>query len=178
MPRKPRAINKSAADKKKILEMSFQGLKPSAIQSFFQGKYSYWQIYNTINQRDAKSDKLVGENGKIKEVRIKADKTVTEMPVIDYSDFVSVENFIEHEITVIVSQMNEKKITLEKRVFLLNKISDINKKMKAQQMEKHLKDANAKLIIRIMRRLNSELTDQEIITIYKEESEKLKKLSK
>jgi len=176
--RKPRAIHKSANDTKKILSLHNQGMKPMEIFRFCEGKYSYFQIYNTINPRDAKSSTTVDEKGKIKEVKINADKTVTEMPPIDYSQFPSFEKFIEHEITVIVSQINEKKITLEKRVDLLRKLSIVNKQMKAQMIEQYLKNGNAKIIIAIMRRMQPDISDEEITRIFKEESEKLKKLNK
>jgi hypothetical protein len=175
MVRKVRAINKSDNDKKKILTLNEQGLKPSDIYAAFQGKYTYWQIYNTISPRDAKSGKLVKEDGSIESKKLKAERTVTEMPDVDYSDFPSFEKFLEHEITVVISQLNEKKVTIEKRTFILNKLADINKKLKAQLVESHLKNPDARIIISLMRRMKPDISDEEIIRIYKEESERIKK---
>lgn len=167
MSRKVRAINKSDNDTKKILELHEQHFKPAQIYNHFGGKYTYWQIYNTISPRDAKAVP-----------KIKADRTITEMPDVDPSDFLSIEKFIEHQLTVVITQLNDRKITLEKRTDLIKKITEINKKLKAQQLEIHLKDANAKVIISVMRRLKPELTDEQILIIFKEESEKIKKLNK
>ena len=178
MKRKPRAINKSDNDKKKILEMHQQGFKPGQIYRQFDGKYTYWQIYNTISPRDAKSTKQIDAEGKIVNKKINADKTVTEMPDVDLSDFASIEKFIEHQLTVIISQLNDKKLTLEKRTSLIKQITEINKKLKQQQLENHLKNANARLVIRIMRRLQADITDEQIMIIFKEESEKMKKTYK
>ncbi len=176
--RKPRAIYKSSNDKIKILKKYEEGLKPAEIYNFFDGKYSYWQVYNTIKPRDAKSAKQIDAEKNIIKDKIKADKTVTEMPVVDPSDFVSIEKFIEHQLTVIITQLNDKKLTLEKRSKLIKEITETNKKLKQQLIENHLKNANARLIIRIMRRLQPEISDEEIMTIFKEESEILKKLNK
>lgn len=175
--RKVRALNLSENDKKKILDKYGEGLQPAQIEKFFEGKYTYFQIYNTINPRSASST-TVNQDGSLKEVKIKQDKTVTEMPVIDLADFTSIEKFIEHQLTVIITQLNEKKIPLEKRILLTRSITKINYELKKQLLENHLKNANAKLIIRIMRRLKPELADEEILTVFKEESEKMKKLNK
>lgn len=178
MTRKVRAISKSQNDTDKILEQHSNGLKPSQIYKHFSGKYTYWQIYNTISPRDAKSSKQIDEEENITDKKIKADKTVTEMPDVDLSDFISIEKFIEHQLTVVIAQLNDKKLTLEKRTFLIKSITEINKKLKAQLLENHLKNANARLIICIMRRLQPEISDEEIMKIFKEESEKMKKLNK
>lgn len=178
MKRKVRAINKSENDKKKILELHEQNFKPAQIYKHFEGKYSYWQIYNTISPRDAKSTKQVDEEGKLINKKIKADKTVTGMPDIDYSDFPSFERFIEHQITVVVSQLNEKNVTIEKRVRIIKELAKINKEIKMQLIEHHLKNPNARVVISLMRRLKPELTDEQILIIFKEESEKIKKLNK
>jgi len=174
--RKPRALNKSDNDKKKILELHEAGNKPGEIHRYFNGKYSYWQIYNTINPRD-KSSIIVDKEGNVKSVKVNADKTVTEMPDVDLSDFTSIDKFIEHQLTVILAQLNEKKLTLEKRTFLIKHITEINKKLKAQTLEQYLKNGNARIIINIMRRLKPDISDEEIIIIFKEETEKVKKLN-
>lgn len=176
--KKPRALNKSDNDKKKILELHELHYKPAQIYAHFNGKYTYWQIYNTISPREAKSTNQVDKDGKIIKEKLKADKTITEMPDVDLSDFTSIDKFIEHQLTVILAQLNDKKVTLEKRTFLVKHITEINKKLKAQQLDMHLKNADAKLVIAIMRRLKSDLTDDEILKVFAEESEKLKKLNK
>lgn len=178
MGRKPRAINKSENDTDKILRLHSEGLKPAQIYQHFEGKYTYWQIYNTISPRDAKSTKQIDEQGKLTDKKIKADKTVTEMPDVDLSDFTSIEKFIEHQLTVVIAQLNDKKLTLEKRTWLIKTITEVNKKLKQQLLEGHLKNPDARLIIRLMRRLKPEISDEEIMTIFKEESEKMKKLNK
>lgn len=175
--RKPRALNLSENDKKKILDKHEEGLKPAEIEKFYEGKYTYFQIYNTINPRLASSTG-VNPDGSLNKAKIKQDKTVTEMPDIDLADFTSIEKFIEHQLTVIVGQLNSKNIRLEKRITLTRWITKINYELKKQLLENHLKNANAKLIVRIMRRLKPELADEEILTVFKEESEKMKKLNK
>lgn len=176
--RKARAINKSENDKKKILELHEQHLKPAQIYLHFEGKYSYWQIYNTISPRTAKSDTVIKNDGTVKEKKLKASSLVSEMPDVDLSDFQSIEKFTEHQLTVISSQLNDKTIRLDRRIFLVDKLVKINKNLKQQLLEGHLKNATARLVIRIMRRLKPELSDDEIMNIFKEESEILKKLNK
>lgn len=176
--RKERAINKSENDKKKILELydEGEGLRPAQIQAHFNNKYSYWQIYNTINPRDTnKSKKTVNKDGELVEEFLVEDNTVTEMPDVDLSQFGGVDGFLEHQLGEILAQINEKKLALKNRVWLLKQATFINQKLKAQQIEQHLKHPNAKLIIRIMRRLKPDITNEEITKIYKEEAEILKK---
>lgn len=177
--RKARAINKSENDKKKILEMfEEKHFKPAQIYQYFEGKYSYWQIYNTISPRTAKSDTVIKKDGTVKEKKLKASSLISEMPDVDLSDFQSIEKFTEHQLTVISSQLNDKNIRLDRRIFLVDKLVKINKNLKQQLLEGHLKNATARLVIRIMRRLKPELSDDEIMNIFKEESEILKKLNK
>jgi hypothetical protein len=164
MAKKYRAINKSKNDKKRILELYDKGMKPAEIQKYFGNKYTYWQIYNTINPRELNSctDETTEDN------------TITEMPQTDLSQFPGITNFIEHQITVLLAQLNLKNIGIERRTRLLKQITDISIKLKTQQIEQYLKEAKAKLILRMMRRLKSDITDEEILKIYKEEAEKLK----
>jgi hypothetical protein len=176
MARKPRAINLSANDKKKILAKHEEGMKPSAIEKYYEGKYTYFQIYNTINP--GRGTSKVDKDGNIIKDKVKADKLVTGMPDVDVSDFVSIEKFIEHQITVIVTQLNDKNLIISRRVWLLKEITKVNIMLKKQLIENHLKNANARLVISIMRRLKPELTDEELLTIFKEESERNKKLNK
>jgi|GEM_PF-3266425 hypothetical protein len=173
--RKPRALNLRESDKERIREKFAEKLTPSEIEKFFGGKYTYWQIFNLDNRRVAKSENVVNKDGSVEKKNLKAERTVTEMPDVDYSDFASIEKFVEHMVGVIASQINEKRVTLDKRVEILRKLTFINKTNKAQLMENHLKNPNARIVISLMRRMKPDISDEEIIRIYKEESERIKK---
>jgi len=174
--RKVRALNKSKNDRDKILELHQKEMSPAEIQRHFNNKYSYWQIYNTINPRDtSKSKKSINDNGEMVDDVLREDNNVTEMPDIDLSQFENLELFLEHQLGELLAQINEKRLPLDKRAWLLRQATYINKQIKAQQIEQHLKNPDAKLIIRIMRRLKPDITNDEITIIYKEEAAKLKK---
>lgn len=168
MGRKTRSINKSKNDTKKIMECHNNGMSAMEIVRHFEGKYTYWQVYNTISPRD------VNKNSKGDIELNDVNEMNTENPPIDLSDFSSVEKYLEHQLSILIAQLNQKRMSLNNRTFLLKQLTEINKKLKAQSLENYLKSGTAKLIIRIMRRLKPDLTDEEILKIYKEESEKLK----
>ncbi|MEW6654512.1 MAG: hypothetical protein AB1394_13760 [Bacteroidota bacterium] len=175
--RKPRALHLSENDKKNILDKYEEGLKPAQIEKFFRGKYTYFQVYNTINPRPG-SDKIVNEKSKLVEQKIKADKIVTEMPDVELGDFSSFEKAIEHQLAVIYGQLNSKNIRLNDRAKLIKQLSDINFKNKKLLMESYLKSGNANITIAIMQELKPDITDEEIILTFKRASEKVKQLNK
>ena len=175
--RKPRALNKSDRYTKEILELFDKGMKPMDIYRHYQGKFSYWQIYNTVNPRLPNDESLRDAEAQGIEFEDEADSLLTNLPDEDLASFASVEKFIEHQITVIIAQLNSKRISLKERTLLIDKLVKINQRNKAQQLEHYLKNASAKLIIRLMRRMNTEITDEEILKAYKEEAENLKKES-
>jgi len=173
---KPRAINKSKNDAEKILEQREKGLKPNEIVKFFEGKYSYWQVYNTCNpDRNSKNpNKVVGDDGKLQDEVISEDNNILVMPDIDLGQFGSIEKFFEHQITELALQISGKNLPAQKSIKLFKELVAIHGKVKIQQIEHHLKNPNAKLIVRIMRRLKKDISDDEIMLIYKEEKEKIK----
>ncbi len=164
--RKPRAMNVSPKYKKEILELSGQGMTPAEIYKKLAGVVTYWQVYNTINPRLPAIEP--GDEA------VEQDEVIGSLPDIELSQFESIEQYIEHSITAIANELNSKKIGVDRRVNLLSKLQDIQRKVRASQVEKSLKDANAKLIIRMMRRLKPDLTDEELLQIYHEEAERLK----
>ncbi|QQS35762.1 MAG: hypothetical protein IPM56_16195 [Ignavibacteriales bacterium] len=179
--RKTRALNISKRYQKEIRDLAESGLKPAQIVEHFNGKFTYWQVYNTINPRPAKlSDTNINEQGEIEEVE--ADSIVTDLPEVDLSSFTSIEKFFEHSVAVIIAQLNSKRISLKERTALVEKLQKISLKNKTAQIEHYLKNANARLTIRVMRRCallpSTNLSDEEILKIYKEEAEILRKETK
>ena len=175
--RKPRALHLSENDKQNILAKHDEGLKPAQIEKFFRGKYTYFQVYNTINPRPV-SDNAVDKDGKVVPRKIKADKIVTEMPDVDLGDFSSFEKAIEHQLAVIYQQLNSKNLRLNDRTRLVQQLTNINFKNKKLLMESYLKSGNANLTIAIMHELKPDITDEEIILTFKRAAEKVKQLNK
>lgn len=168
---KKRALNISQNIREEILKLyNKEGLTVAQIFNRYKDKLTYWQVYNTINKRSPIS-LSVNESGSLENNKEQDELT---LPDVDLSHFDSIENYLEHSLTVIIQQLNAKKMNPEKRVHLMKTITEVSKRLKLQMLEKHIKGNDAKLIIRIMRRLKPDITDGEIMEIYKEEAEKLK----
>jgi len=160
-----RADNLSERLKAEILELHANGMKPGQIVKHLQNKVTYWQVYNTINPRvvEPVDDKA------------KPDNVVTAIPDdIDFDDFDSIDEYLESQLTVCARELQNRKLTINGRLNLLKQVQVISAKVKAGKIDAHLKNAKAKLIIAMMRRVKPDITNEELMTIYKEEAEKLK----
>jgi len=164
--KKVRALNMGKRWQKEIISLYNTGLSVSEILNHYQGKFSYWQIYNTINPR---------QGYKKPDANAEPDNTVVDQSAPpDLSEFASVESYLEHKLTSLFAEMDIRRMSIEKHLELTKKATDIYFKLKQQRLESYLKEGGAKIIVNVMRRLNPELSDDQILNIYQEEAEKLK----
>lgn len=132
---------------------------------------TYWQVRNAIAgrvklERSPRSDKGTTRNNstKLEGARV-SEKKVT--------DFSSVEEFLEYQLLELSNELSDYEFTPSGRAKLIKEIAGISAKLKQQKIEGFIRRPEAVLIVRIMKRLEPDLTDDEIQKIYKEEYEKV-----
>ena len=76
---------------------------------------------------------------------------------------------------VCLKDLATRKLHVETRVKLLKDITAMQKNLEARKMEMFIRKPEARLIIRIMKRLNPKLDEENIKKIYAEEYEKLQR---
>jgi len=126
---------------------------------------SYFQVYNVIRGRVAT----------VPPAKQEGDDEPTELPV-NLEEFQDTESFIEYQITLLMNQISSKKLNLSARASALRQLVLIQSDFKKIKLENMIKRPNGVLIVNIMRRLNPDLTDDQILKIIAEETEKLKKI--
>lgn len=135
---------------------------------------TYFQVYNTVNarvklDRSPRSDK--GERRKgVNELAATLGPSNSKP-----EDFNSLEEFLEHQLVVSARDLSRRKYTPDMRVKLLKEITMMKDKLEKQKLEGWISKPEAVLIIKIMRRLKKEITDEEIKKIYAEEYEKIQR---
>jgi len=150
--------------RKKILKLSAEGLGYTEIAQ--QTGTSYYQVWNIVNGRvktnySERKDK--GYNRSSEE----------DTPITSAAEFETVEGYLRHVIYETINDINNnEKLSIDKKIRMLKDLTILQTKLKELEMESWIKTPQAQLVIRIMRRLKPELSDDEILTIYNEEREK------
>lgn len=146
--------------RKKVIQMFNDGLKPHQIAEL--AKVNISSVYAILSGR----------------VRTKyppkTKKEKREEPKFELSDFDSEKDYMGYQLQLIMADLLKPSYDAKMRTDILKNIADIKKRMRDNELEKHLKRPDAILISRIMRRLDNSLTDDDIIRIVKEEQELMK----
>lgn len=130
---------------------------------------SYFKVYNVVQGRvktgySNRKDKGISRNGA-------EDEKLSEQ--VDLDSFNDVFDWMEHQIVLVARSMNKMKLGADERLKMIKDVAIQQKNIQALKLEKHLQNIDAVLIARIMRRFDANLSDDDIIKIFKEEQTKL-----
>lgn len=133
---------------------------------------TYWQAYNAVNfrvklDRSSRADKGLS--------RAHPEKNKIVMPSKAPDEFKSLEDFLEYKLAFIANKLGKVSTDVGSEIKIIKEISSIKKDLDARRLESWIKRPEAILIIRIMKRLNPKLTEDEIQKIYREEYEKVQR---
>lgn len=110
--------------------------------------------------------------GELKRANIPAKKKSSKViiPNVTSSDV----SLIEIYNSVLIEIQSAEDMEYGEKVYLLDKLSSIKKKIQAVDLKTHIKSVDAKVIAEIIRRFEPDATDEEILNIFYEALEKCK----
>ncbi|MEW5799973.1 MAG: hypothetical protein AB1728_13310 [Bacteroidota bacterium] len=167
-------MNTSIPLRKKIIRHWESGEFDTVTEALadFQQKYpeiTYFKYYNVIKRRVKTKYSYRADKGKSRKFSDDAKKKYE----VDLYQFDDVEEFLEYQTGVIADEVNSATLSIEDRLKYTKDIVTIRTRLQNLKLEKHIGRADAMLISRIMRRLDPNLSNDDIIRIVKEEQAKL-----
>ncbi len=153
--------------RKKMKKLFEQGKAIQDIMSIMN--VSYFQVYNVLSGRIKSKYGHRSDKG-AKHKKFSLDKT--------FEEFNSAEDYLQYQLIETMRQLDKVTLAPHDRVRIVKDATTTLNKIKVYQLENYIRRPDAVLIARIMRRFNPELTDENIIHIYREESEKMERESK
>lgn len=133
---------------------------------------SYFQVYNIIGGRVKLNRKPRADKGK---KRNKSTEQSENQEEKELEDFDSIDESLQYHLMQCLKDLHATKLLVTEKVKLIKDISALQKNIEARKLEAYMKRPDAVLIIRIMHRFDSSLTDDDVIKIYNEEYEKLQR---
>lgn len=85
-----------------------------------------------------------------------------------------VRQHLEYEAMKILDELPKKRINAIERAKIINMVARIQKQLKEQEIESHIKRADAQVIARIIRRFMPAATETDVIKIFREELDRWK----
>lgn len=85
------------------------------------------------------------------------------------------DEFLQMQIGATIQQLMTEDLDGSKRVHLIKELTNIRDKMKRSDLESHIKNVDARIIAALIRRLKPNVTDDEIVKLWAEATEKVKK---
>jgi len=171
----PKALKTSFHKRRVIMELHNEGKTTPEIMQITG--CTYFQVYNVIRHRVKKTpaDDIPRQERDLYETPQSDDEDDedTDDTAVDISQFENPEAFFEHQIALVLTQLNRLRLVPEKRVKLLKDLIILQKNLKIAQVEAFAREPNAMLVVNIMKRLAPKLSDEEIIRILEEEREKI-----
>lgn len=133
---------------------------------------TYWQAYNAVNfrvklDRSPRADKGLS--------RANPEKNKIVIPSKAPHEFKSLEDFLEYKLAFCANKLGKTSSDVTTEIKIIKEIASIKKDLDARRLESWIKRPEAILIIRIMKRLNPKLGEEEIQKIYREEYEKVQR---
>lgn len=130
---------------------------------------TYYQVYNAVSGRIKLDSSPRSDKGSMR----KADSKILSSKKPE--DFENLEDFLEHQLMVSAKDLAKRKYSPDIRIKLIKEMTRMRHLLVKQKIEGWIRRPEAVLIVRIMKRLNSKLTDEEIKKIYAEEYEKVQR---
>ncbi len=85
------------------------------------------------------------------------------------------DEFLQMQIGATIHQLMSEDLDGSKRVFLIKELTNIRDKMKKSDLESHIKNVDARIIAALIRKLKPSVSDDEIVKLWAEATEKVKK---
>lgn len=85
------------------------------------------------------------------------------------------DEFIQMQIGATIHQLMSEDLDGSKRVYLIKELTNIRDKMKKSDLESHMKGLDAKIVAALIRKLKPSASDDEIVKLWAEAAEKVKK---
>jgi hypothetical protein len=148
-----------------------------AVEKHFNGVYSYYQIWNAVNGRTKKNYSGRSDKGKMRTTKdkVQEQEQVQEQDVLGPEDFDSAIGFMKHQVLVSLRDLSKRSYSADQRIKMLKDISALQKNIEAMELESHLANPEAKLILNVMRALAPKKSDAELLKVYAEQREILKR---
>lgn len=173
VPRKKAASKTNIGQRQKIIKV-FNHLpeKEKTIKKVMDlTGCTYFQVYNALNGRIKLDRSPRADKGSSRKNPADGSPISNQKP----EDFSSLEEFLEHQLTVSARDLSKRIYLPDVRIKLLKEITMMKQKLDAQRLDGWLRKPEAMLIVRIMKRLNPKLEDNDIKKIYAEEYEKVQR---
>ena len=85
------------------------------------------------------------------------------------------DEFLQMQIGATIHQLMTEDLDGSKRVYLIKELTNIRDKMKKSDLESHMKSLDARIVAALIRKLKPDVTDDTIVKLWSEASEKVKK---
>jgi predicted transcriptional regulator len=85
------------------------------------------------------------------------------------------DEFLQMQIEATIHQLMTEDLDGKKRVFLIKELTTIRDRMKKSDLESHMKSLDARIVAALIRKIKPDVTDDEIVKLWSEASEKVKK---
>jgi len=85
------------------------------------------------------------------------------------------DEFLQMQIGATIHQLMTEDLDGSKRVYLIKELTTIRDRMKKSDLESHMKSLDARIVAALIRKLKPDVTDDTIVKLWSEASEKVKK---